>query len=204
MARPRAGLAAVGDTRDLVPALTVDRYLDLVLDEDGRTRAAELFPRLAELGGRLCGQLSGGEAQLVALARALGGRPAALVIDELSQGLAPVALNALLPAVRACADDGCAVLLIEQFAVAAAVVADRVVMLEGGRIVYDGAVGDAPIAAGYLRPEDADPPAPTAILSDVTIGLLPSQRRALAELAAAKGTAAGQLVRDAIDELLVR
>jgi ABC-type branched-subunit amino acid transport system ATPase component len=202
VARGAARLAAVSDTRDLVPALTVDRYLDLVLDEAGRARANELFERLRALGNRRCAQLSGGEAQLVALARALGARPSALVIDELSQGLAPVTLNALLPAVRACADDGCAVLLIEQFAVAAAVVADRVVMLENGRIVYDGAVGDAPIASGYLRPDDATPPPPTVVLADVTMGLLPAQRRALADLSSRSGTPPGQLVRDAIDAML--
>ena len=200
--RGAVGLAGVGDTRDLVPSLTVDRYLGLVLDASGRALAGELFERLAELGDRRCSQLSGGEAQLVALARALGTQPHALVIDELSQGLAPVALKALLPAVRASADRGCAVLLVEQFAAAATLVADRIVVLETGRIVYDGPVDGAPIASGYLRAEDADPPAPTAILTDLTLGMLPTQRRALADLAARMGLPAGQLVRDAVDQLL--
>jgi branched-chain amino acid transport system ATP-binding protein len=200
--RGAIGLAGVGDTRDLVPSLTVDRYLGLVLDAAGRARAGDLFERLSELGGRRCSQLSGGEAQLVALARALGTQPKALVIDELSQGLAPVALKALLPAVRASADSGCAVLLIEQFAAAASLVADRIVLLDTGRVVYDGPVAGAPISDGYLRPEDADPPAATAILTDLTLGMLPSQRRALGKLAVRTGIPAGQLVRDAVDRLL--
>jgi branched-chain amino acid transport system ATP-binding protein len=199
--RATAGLCGVGDSRDLVPSLIVDGYLGLVLDPAGRALAGELFERLAELGDRRCSQLSGGEAQLVALARALGTQPRALVIDELSQGLAPVALKALLPAVRASADRGCAVLLIEQFAAAATLVADRIVVLETGRIVYDGPVAGAPITTGYLRAEE-DPPAPTAILTDLTLGMLPSQRRALADLAARTGVPAGQLVRDAVDQLL--
>jgi len=203
-ARRAVGLASVGDGRDLVPSLRVDRYLGLVLDEAGRDRAAGYFPRLRDLLGRRCGTLSGGEAQLVALARALGSAPDVLVVDELSQGLAPVALAALLPAVRDAAERGCAVVLIEQFAAAAVAIADRVLLLDGGRVTYDGSPHEAAIADGYLHHHDGSGPPPTPVLTDVTVGLQPSQRRALAAAAAATGIPPGQLVRDALDRHLAK
>jgi ABC-type branched-subunit amino acid transport system ATPase component len=200
--RRQLGLSAVGDRRDLVASLTVHRYLGLLLDHDGVDAAFALFPRLAALTDRRCGLLSGGESQMLALARALAAKPKAVVIDEISQGLAPIALQGLLPAVRAAADDGAAVLLVEQYAHAAAVVADRVVMLEHGRTTYDGPVAGAPLDEAYLAPSASAGPAPTPILTDVTVGLLPVQRRALAARAVAEGRHSGDLVRDALDSYL--
>jgi branched-chain amino acid transport system ATP-binding protein len=202
--RRELGLAAVGDRRDLVASLTVERYLGLVLDADGIDAAYALFPKLATLAERRCGLLSGGESQMLALARALAAQPTSVVIDEISQGLAPIALQGLLPAVRAAADAGAAVLLVEQYAHAAAVVADRVVMLEHGRTTYDGPVEGAPLDEAYLAPSASAGPAPTPILTDVTIGLLPVQRRALAARAAADGRYSGDVVRDALDAYLIQ
>jgi branched-chain amino acid transport system ATP-binding protein len=202
-ARRRAGLVSVGERRDLVPSLPVDRYLGLVLDADGVARALELFPALGALRDRPCGLLSGGEAQMVALARALAPRPRAIVLDELSQGLAPVVLQDLLPAVRQAAADGVAVLLVEQFAHAAARVADRVLVLDQGRVTYDGPVKGAPLDEAYLG-EASGGPDPTDVLTPVTLRLRPEQRRALAVTADASGQTAGEIVRGALDAELAR
>jgi branched-chain amino acid transport system ATP-binding protein len=148
--RHRVGLAAVTDRRDLVPTLSVERYLGLVLDSDGRNRAFDLFPILRPLAQRRCGLLSGGEAQMLALGRALGAGPQVLVLDEISQGLAPAIVAQLLPAVRGAAGRGTAVLLVEQFVHAAARVADRVVLLDQGRVAFEGPVEDAPFDRVYF------------------------------------------------------
>ena len=201
--RRRAGLVSVGERRDLVPSLPVDRYLGLVLEPEAVARAFQLFPALGTLRDRACGLLSGGEAQMVALARALAPRPRAIVLDELSQGLAPVVLQELLPAVRRAAADGVAVLLVEQFAHAAARVADRVLVLEQGRVTYDGPVERAPLEEAYLGEAGAGPPA-TDVLTPVTLRLRPEQRRALAVVADASGQTAGDIMRGALDAELAR
>lgn len=149
--RARAGLAAVTDRRDLVPTLAVERYLRLTLDAAGCERAYETFPALRPLAGRRCGLLSGGEAQMLAMGRALGGRPAVAVLDEISQGLAPAVVARLLPAVRAAADAGAAVVLAEQLVHVAAGIADHAVVLAHGEVTYEGALAGAPIGDLDLR-----------------------------------------------------
>jgi branched-chain amino acid transport system ATP-binding protein len=114
-----------------------------------------LFPELEPILGRRAGLLSGGEQQMLTLARALVGEPSVILIDELSLGLAPIIVNRLVGAVRAAADRGCAVLLVEQQTRHALEIADRACVMRRGRIVLEGeakelAADPARVEASYL------------------------------------------------------
>ncbi len=117
-------------------------------------RCYGLFPRLAERRRQLAGNLSGGEQQMLAIARALMGRPSLLLLDEPSLGLAPKLVAEVMAALAALHREGLSMLLVEQNATAALEIADRGVVLEGGAIGLEGSadalLADAGLRASYL------------------------------------------------------
>jgi branched-chain amino acid transport system ATP-binding protein len=140
-----AGLAIVPEGRRLLPDLTVEDNLRVATytlprqrAEEARARALDMFPELKARLGAYARSLSGGEQQMVVLAQALVSGPRYVVIDELSLGLAPVVLNRLLPTIKALAQAGIGVLLIEQFATVALALANQAHIMESGRIQYTG------------------------------------------------------------------
>jgi branched-chain amino acid transport system ATP-binding protein len=124
-----------------------------------RDRVLETFPRLAERAGQLAGTLSGGEQQMLAIGRALMNEPKLLSLDEPSLGLSPLLARAILKIVRSFADQGVAVLVVEQNARQALRVADRAYVLETGRIVIEGPAqelaADERVQHAYLGGFDA-------------------------------------------------
>ena len=152
-----AGLAYVLEGRSFTSGLSV---LDnLKLGRGDVQSALAHFPELKPLLGRRAGLLSGGEQQMLVLGRALASRPTALLVDELSLGLAPLAVDRLLAAIRAAADhEGLAVLLVEQQARRALSVADRWYFLRNGSVVDGGRPEDGTkLALGYLANLVDDP-----------------------------------------------
>jgi branched-chain amino acid transport system ATP-binding protein len=117
-------------------------------------RCYALFPRLADRRRQLAGNLSGGEQQMLAIARALMGRPTLLLLDEPSLGLAPKLVAEVMAALGALHRDGLTMLLVEQNATAALAIADRGVVLEGGSITLAGSapelLADEGLRASYL------------------------------------------------------
>jgi branched-chain amino acid transport system ATP-binding protein len=135
--RARNGLGFVTEERSVFPELTAAE--NLKIGRGNEEIALALFPELEPLLKRRGGLLSGGEQQMLTLARALSREPVLLLADELSLGLAPLVVTRLLKAVRAAADErGVGVLLVEQHVKQALRVADRVLVMRGGRIVLSG------------------------------------------------------------------
>jgi branched-chain amino acid transport system ATP-binding protein len=136
--RARAGLAHIEQGRVVFPSLTVEENLLVGARGNDLEPAFKLFPELEKRRQIAAGKLSGGEQQMVVLARAILGRPNVLLVDEMSLGLAPLIVKRLMPVMRSLADDGVGVLLVEQFAQLALAVGDTALVMNQGRIVYSG------------------------------------------------------------------
>lgn len=135
--RCKRGLGFVTEERSVIMNMSVADNLRLA-DVD-RTVAFEYFPALEPIIDRRAGLCSGGEQQMLSLARALGREPQVLLVDELSMGLAPIIVTNLLRAVsQAARDRGVGVLLVEQHVRQALKVSDRVYVMERGRIALSG------------------------------------------------------------------
>jgi branched-chain amino acid transport system ATP-binding protein len=119
-------------------------------------RCYGMFPRLAERRSQLAGSLSGGEQQMLAIARALMGRPTLLMLDEPSLGLAPKLVAEVMAALRGLRAEGLTMLLVEQNASAALAIADRAYVLVSGRVAQQGSAADLSqddrVKAAYLGP----------------------------------------------------
>ncbi|MDH3754233.1 MAG: ABC transporter ATP-binding protein [Acidimicrobiia bacterium] len=135
--RCRNGLGFVTEERSVIMNMSVADNLRLA--GVGPQVAVEYFPALEAIMDRSAGLCSGGEQQMLSLARALGREPRVLLVDELSLGLAPIIVTSLLEEVRRTVDErGTGVLLVEQHIRQALAVADRVYVMERGRIVLSG------------------------------------------------------------------
>jgi branched-chain amino acid transport system ATP-binding protein len=141
----RLGLTQVPEGRWIFGPMTVDENLRLGAYSEGQVpqealdRVFTLFPRLAERRTQYAGTLSGGEQQMLAMARALMTRPRLLLLDEPSMGLAPVLVRAIFQTIAKINREGTTVLLVEQNANAALRLAGRAYVLENGRIGLEGA-----------------------------------------------------------------
>jgi branched-chain amino acid transport system ATP-binding protein len=144
-----AGVAIVPEGRRLLSDLSVEdnlRVATYALSRQaaaaGHRRALELFPALEHRLTTAARSLSGGEQQMVVLAQALVSQPKYILIDELSLGLAPVVVSRLIPVIRAVAESGIGVLLIEQFATVALGLATNAYVMESGVIRYSGTAAE--------------------------------------------------------------
>jgi branched-chain amino acid transport system ATP-binding protein len=140
--RARAGIGWVAQEREIFSTLTVEENLTVAARNGSWSlpRIYELFPRLAERRRNLGNQLSGGEQQMLAIARALMTNPALLLLDEPLEGLAPIVVEELAAAIqRMASEDSMAFILVEQHADIALSLTQNAIVLERGRIVYHGA-----------------------------------------------------------------
>jgi ABC-type branched-subunit amino acid transport system ATPase component len=152
--RVRRGLLLVPEARGVFPGLTVEENLQVLLRDPAlRNKAYERFPILGERRKQEAGLLSGGEQQMLSLAPVLADPPVAFVADEPTLGLAPLAAEVVLEALRELQSMGTAILLVEEKASEVMKVADIVAFLELGRLVWIGRRQDASqeqLAAAYL------------------------------------------------------
>ena len=164
--RARRGLGLLTEQRSVIAGLTTRQ--NIAVAGCAPSQVVALFPELERLMSRRCGLLSGGEQQMLALAGVLARTDKKLLLaDELSLGLAPLIVGRLLRAVRAAADKGLGVLLVEQHVHRVLDIADRVYVLSNGRVVYTGTAEQGrsqidAIEAHYLNPHGGSPSQPSS------------------------------------------
>jgi branched-chain amino acid transport system ATP-binding protein len=158
-----SGLGHVPEGRELFALMTVRENLELgaAMRPEARAQSRQtlahvysLFPRLQERAGQLAGTLSGGEQQMVAVGRALMGRPSVLVVDEPSLGLSPRMTQTVFDALKAVHAEGVTVVLVEQNVGLSLRLADRAYVLENGQVAREGSgaalLADPAVRAAYL------------------------------------------------------
>jgi branched-chain amino acid transport system ATP-binding protein len=142
----RLGIAFVPEERGIIPNLTVTENLRLaVLGSNGRedapkryAEAFQYFPALEAISNRKGGQLSGGEQQMLALARAVAARPSLMLIDEPTEGLSPLLVRTLVETLKRMSNEGTTILLVEQSLDVALALASYVYIIDQGRIEFEG------------------------------------------------------------------
>jgi branched-chain amino acid transport system ATP-binding protein len=143
----KAGLGWVPDDRRIFPTLTVARNLAIARKQTrfrpwNEKECFEIFSALEYLMGRECENLSGGEMQMVAISRALLGSPGLVLFDEPSQGLAPKVVQDVMKTITRLKAEGIAVLVVEQNVQSALAVADRVYVMNLGKVIHEGPAAD--------------------------------------------------------------
>jgi len=143
------GIGLVPQGRRIFPSLTVRENLIVAQQRQSETgtpwsidRIYDMFPRLGERHAQLAGTLSGGELQMLAIGRALMGNPRVLLLDEPSEGLAPLIVTEVRRTIRRLKDEGQSIILVEQNIQLALDVADQAVILNTGRCVFAGSAGE--------------------------------------------------------------
>lgn len=156
------GIAHVPEGRRIFSTMTVGENLEMgaFIRKDPREvkrdleHVLETFPRLKERYNQMAGTLSGGEQQMLAIGRALMGRPKMILMDEPSMGLAPILVDQIFDIIKKINKDGTTILLVEQNAARALEIADRAYVLETGRIVAKGSgqelLNDTKVKLAYL------------------------------------------------------
>jgi len=152
VARARRGIVHIEQGRAVFGSLTVTENIRLTAGSQQKVdEAFEVFPELAKRAGSPAGLLSGGEQQMVVLARAFASDPAFLLIDEMSLGLAPVVFKRLLPLVSNFSEAGVGVLIVEQFTNLALEIASRALVVSGGRVTYQGTASELASSPAVLH-----------------------------------------------------
>jgi branched-chain amino acid transport system ATP-binding protein len=214
------GLAHIPEGRGLFPRMSVEDTLLLASDNTGGRVdpgvAYEAFPRLRQRRWQAVGTLSGGEQQMVAITRALLARPRLVMVDEMSQGLAPTIVRQLFEMLGVLRRKGIAVLLVEQFVESALQVADRAYIFEHGTVGHEAPAAelraDRKLISGSYLGSAIDDPAATPVAANgnghrpdielmeiLSLKVPPAVKRAIEERAEKEGRPAGAVALDLLE-----